>query len=297
MILISNLILEVNDGTTIASTEIYGTDKKTYVNIGSGNVLSLNWYFDTLPNDETLDHFKLVIKRYDPTLDVYYNILDKNIGLVNSFYVNSDILPIVPLQYMLSIYVVAYDKQGGAMTSNVVTPYVCKGSGSYVKVQPEGYAGPIMKRALAFAKTARAAMAGATAPIESVVALATNSGELLHTNKEDQIEILVVTDEDPFVPKEQIESELADKNGILLLDASTEEGELLLATTTKLLYNVNGWDIMQESYTKGDDNEWHTSDIKFEVLVAKGTENSYEPIMVRINDDKDNPIYEPLYVL
>ena len=198
MILISNLILSILDGSTIASTEIYGANKKTYINIGSGNVFKLTWKTELETNpvftNDIVDHYNLVIKRFDPTLSVYYDIFDKNVGLINEFYVNSEMLPSIPLQYILSIYVVAYGKLGNVLTSNVTNSYVCKGSGAYVKVQPEGYTQPIMKRALAFAKTAQAAMSGAATPLESVIALATDSGELLHTNKEDEIEILVVTD-------------------------------------------------------------------------------------------------------
>lgn len=157
MILISNLTLYVTDRladnetvcTAVPATEIYGTDKKTYINIGSGNVFRLSWEVPALVN-ETVDRYKLVIKRHDTTLNVYYDIFDKNIGLVNEFYVGSSLLPALPLQYMLSIYVVAYGKQGSVITSNVVNPYISKGTGTYVKVQPEGYSQPIMKRASAF---------------------------------------------------------------------------------------------------------------------------------------------------
>lgn len=141
MILISNLILDVEDGSTIASTNIYGTDKKTYINIGSGNVFKLKW---NVPND-TVNYYNLVIKRYDPTLSVYYDIFDKNIGLVNEFYVDSSMLPAAPEQYILHIYVVANSKNSVIITSNVVAPYISKGSGAYVKT-PAGY----MKRALSF---------------------------------------------------------------------------------------------------------------------------------------------------
>ena len=147
---ISTFNLTVSDGSTIASTEIYGTDKKTYINIGSGNVFRLSWETPALNNNDTVDHYNLVIKRHDTTLNVYYDIFDKNIGLVNEFYVDSAILPALPLQYRLSIYIVAYGKQGSIITSNVVNPYVSKGTGTYVKVQPEGYKQPVMKRALAF---------------------------------------------------------------------------------------------------------------------------------------------------
>lgn len=152
MILISNLILYIEDGSTVASTEIYGADKKTYINIGSGNVFKLHWETPTLAN-EIVDHYSLVIKRHDTTLNVYYDIYNKNIGLINNFYVDSSILPTLPEQYMLSIYVVAYYKSGNVITSNVVNPYVSKGSGTYIRVKEENYEQPIMKRALAFTRT------------------------------------------------------------------------------------------------------------------------------------------------
>ena len=160
MILISNLTLNISDSikindidttcTAVPATEIYGTDKKTYINIGSGNVFRLSWEVPTLTNNDTVDYYKLVIKRHDTTLNAYYDIFDKNIGLVNEFYVDSALLPTLPLQYMLSIYVVACGKHGSVVTSDIVNPYVSKGTGTYVKVQPEGYKQPVMKRALAF---------------------------------------------------------------------------------------------------------------------------------------------------
>jgi hypothetical protein len=144
VILISNIVLEVLDGSTMPSTEIYGVDKKTYINIGSGNVFNLKWT-TTLTGGDTVSYYNLVIRRYDPTLNVYYDILNKNIGLVNKFFVNSDMLPAAPEQYLLHIYVVAHNKNNTVITSNVVSPYVCKGSGTYVKTET-GY----MKRALSF---------------------------------------------------------------------------------------------------------------------------------------------------
>jgi hypothetical protein len=75
---------------------------------------------------------------------------------------------------MLSVYLVAYGKQGSVVTSNVINPYISKGSGAYVKVQPEGYKQPIMKRALAFAK-----VADTTAASTLEVALADRDGTLL----------------------------------------------------------------------------------------------------------------------
>ena len=246
MILISNLILSIKeDDSTFASTNIYGEDKITYINIGSGNVFCLEWQLDSLPVNDTLDYFNLVIKQYDPTLDVYYNILDKNVGQTYNFYVNSEILPAYPLQYALAIYVVAYGTQGSTIISNVLNPYVSKGSGAYVKVQPEGSAQPIMKRALAFVKTD-------LSDPSALLGLATSDGELLQTNREDQTEILVITD--LFKP----DYCLADKTGKILFD---KNGTNLSALFTKLLTNATGWNLVQEVYTRGNDI-WHISDIK-----------------------------------
>ncbi len=160
MILISNIVLEVLEGSTVPATEIYGASKKVYVNIGSGNVFRLRWEPPTLTND-IVDRYTVVIERYDPTLNVYNTVYNKNVGLVNEFYVDSSLLPILPEQYLLSIYVIAYSKLGSVITSNIVAPYVCKGSGTYVNVQPEEYAQSIMKRAVAFANASVSNEAGA----------------------------------------------------------------------------------------------------------------------------------------
>ena len=165
-------------------------------------------------------------------------------------------LPAIPLEYMLSIYVVAYGKQGSVITSNVVNPYVCKGSGSYVKVKYDDYPQAIMKRALAFVK----------APT-----------------------------------KVEAEPELVDSTGRRLFAKDTKEP--LVAKATKLLTS-NSWSLVQEGYTKGADGEWHTNDIKWEVLIAGGESNNFgeiiEVIVAKDGDDADgnpiNPVFEPLYV-
>lgn len=163
----SDIILEVLDGSTIASTEIYGVDKKAYLNIGTGTVFNLKWNAPTLTND-TVDYYNLIIKRYYPELGIYYDVLNKNIGLVTEFFVDSVLLPTLPEQYMLAIYVVAHGKFGGVATSNTVNSYVCKGSGTFVKVEEPTYDQPIMKRAAAFTK--------APIPTEVVVSIATTDG-------------------------------------------------------------------------------------------------------------------------
>jgi hypothetical protein len=266
---ISNLFLDVYDGNTIASTKIYGADKKTFVNIGSGNVFCLKWTISDLQNDK-LDHFNVVIKRYDPTLGVYYDIIDKNVGLVRDFCVKSDLLPSAPLQYLLSVYVVAYNKQGSIITSNTVNPYICKGSGTYVKVQSGNYKQPIMKRALAFAKVT-----------ESVDT--TNSAEIIKTD--DDLVLQDANEKTLFATTsmvDTIEAKVTDLHGYQLLDA---EGNELFADVTKLLNSINDWEVIKEGYTKGPDNKtWHINDIKFEALVDSDgyiiTDNTDEPIYV-----------------
>lgn len=217
MILISNIALDVFDGSTIASTNIYGADKKVYVNIGSGDVFRLKWNAPTLTSD-TVEYYNLVIKRYDPTLNVYYDILNKNIGLVNEFYVGSSMLPAAPEQYLLHIYIVAYSKKGTAITSNIKSPYISKGGGTYVKT-PAGY----MKRALGFVN------AVTTQTVEATT-LQDVTGE----------ELQILDDTGNPVPLE--------------------------VQATRLLYS-NGWNIMQESKVKGDDNVWHNTDIRYEILL------------------------------
>lgn len=255
MILISNLTLNIKDGSTIASTNIYGTDKKTYINIGSGNVFKLYWETPTLTND-TVDRYSLIIKRHDTTLNVYYDIFNKNIGLVNEFYVDSSLLPTVPLQYMLSIYVVAYGKLGSVVTSNVVNPYISKGSGTYVKVT-EGTQS-IMKRALGFAK----------------IALTSDEGETL-TDAEGKV---LFTEDAPVLKAEFV---LADRSNRALL---SNDGKALLANATKVLESTNGWTVVQEGYTKDANGAWRTNDIKYEVLVDQSgaiiTDSNNEPIYI-----------------
>lgn len=285
MILISNLNLSIKDGSTISPTEIYGV--KTYIDIGSGNVFGLSWNTPTLTTD-TVDRYDLVIKRHKPEVNVYDVIFDKNIGLVNEFYVDSAILPDFTMPYETSIYLVAYGKQGSVLTSNVINPYVCKGSGIYVKVQPGNYKQPIMKRAVALGKIESGRVT--ISDIESGVSVATSAELAEYTEA-------IIRDCDGYVlrdvtkkvlysvPATTVEMELADITGQLLVDSS---GRTLFAEVSNLLENPDGWTIMQEIYTKDDANNWRINDIEYEVLVDKTGE-----IIYTLNDGK----YEPVYVL
>lgn len=293
MILISNLILSVEDGSTIASTEIYGADKKTYINIGSGNVFKLSWTTPTLTND-TVDRYSLVIKRHDTTLNVYYDILNKNVGLVNEFYVDASLLPAIPLQYMLSIYLVAYNKSGSIVTSNVVNPYISKGSGTYVKVEDrERYKQPIMKRAIALAKTV---LAGTLADSEGRILediedktlfaadASTVNTEAILTDLEGKT-LMDIEDKALLVIGTSTVSTgttLTDSTNRVLKDI---EGNTLFAEATRILESPDGWTVMQESYTKdANTDEWRVNDIKYEVLVDQDgaiiVDSANEPIYI-----------------
>lgn len=269
MILISNLTLFIKDGSTIASTEIYGADKKTYINIGSGNIFKLEWETPTLTiTNDTVDRYSLIIKRYDPTLNVHYDIINKNIGLVNEFYVDSPMLPIAPDQYILSVYLVAYGKHGSVVTSNVINPYISKGSGSYVKVNSDDYAEPIMKRALAFVYTPDM--------------LATADGNTIVDSEGNAIHVL-----DEAILK--TEDTIVDSNGRSLVALVEAEGieKTLYADMTKLLYSPD-WNVVQEGYTKDANGTWRTNDIKYEVFqVLNKTTGKYEVL----TDSANQPIY------
>ena len=163
-------------------------------------------------------------------------------------------LPVAPDQYMLSIYLVAYGKQGSVATSNVVNPYISKGSGTYVKVEA-GY----MKRALAFIKKR-----------EALAAL----GDEILTD---------IDGKSLFVPEAstlRTEFSLADRNGMPLIDNNEKS---LIVDATRVLENTSGWVVIQEGYTKDANGTWRTNDIEYEVLV-----DSTGEIIV---DENNEPIY------
>jgi hypothetical protein len=275
VILISNLVLEILDGSTIASTDIYGADKKTYINIGSGNVFKLRWETPVLTND-IVDRYNLIIKRYDPTLNVYYDILDKNIEQVNEFYVDSPMLPIAPEQYMLSVYLVAYSKNGSIITSNVITPYISAGGGTYVKVTSSGQ--PIMKRALGFVKVEQ--MSKQPTTMLTVPAILTDDTGTVLTDTDDKVLCVEGT-------RTIKATALLNRNGEQFVD---KNGKALYAPMTRLLENKHGWTVVQRGYAKDTDGTWQANDIAYEVLqVLNEATGKYE-----ILTDAHN---EPIYIL
>jgi hypothetical protein len=279
VIIISNLILNIEEGSTVPSTEIYGTDKKAYINIGSGSVFNLSWDTPELAND-TIDYYDLVIKRYDPVLNVYYDIINKNIGLVNEFYVDSPLLPALPEQYVLSIYIVAYGKNGAVVTSNTVNPYICKGSGTYVKVRPEGYARPVMKRAIAFVNIRQLTTDSAASEILSHF-LIDSEDKLLFSS---DYEVLATPGSEYIIYEDAAAIKNSAGEKIPILD---ESGNDVSLSMTKLLTSEN-WQLVQSNYVKTPDGTWKPTDIRFEVLVDENGE-------IIFSDENGNN--EPIYVL
>ena len=298
MILISNLTLNIKDGSTIASTEIYGV--KTYVNTGSGNVFNLDWETPALTDDDSIDRYSLVIKRYDPTLNVYYDIFNKNIGQVNVFYADSSMLPAELEQYMLSVYLVAYGKHGSVVTSDVINPYVIKGSGTYVKVIEDDYAEPIMKRALGFVNTMQTvatvmpmpltltdcdgetlidvdekALSAVAEPVEApLLALADSEGY-----------VLTYSDGRVIAPKAV--AALLNREGLQFVDVA---GRSLFAHSSPVLNNTSGWSIVQKGYTKDATGTWRINDIMYEALQVLNENGEYEVLM------EQNGL-SPIYIL
>jgi hypothetical protein len=213
----------------------------------------------TLLNRKHINPLEVIMPGLETT-NLYFDIMDKNIGLVNEFYVDSPMLPAAPDQYMLSIYLVAYGKFGSVVTSNVINPYISKGSGAYIRVE-NGYTQPIMKRALALAKKQEA--------------LASLEGEVL---KDAEGNTLFALDATTL----KTELYLADLGDTTLTDA---DGKSLIVEATRVLENINGWVFMQEGYTKDADGKWHINDIKYEVLVDEKGE------IITGNDNK------PIYIL
>lgn len=147
----SNLSINISDGGTVPSLDYLSS--KTYINIGSGNVLKVSWNTPTALNN-TVDTYIVHVLGYSNESNGYKPLYTTDVGNVNEFYLNSSVLNSVQQTFLpLHIYVEAISKYGPQYNglSNTEVIYVCRGTGTYVKVE-EGYAQPIMKRAVAFTK-------------------------------------------------------------------------------------------------------------------------------------------------
>lgn len=141
--------LSIADGSTVPSLELYGD--KTYIDIGSGEVLKLLWNTPVATNN-IIDSYTLNLSKYNPETSTFITLFESNIGDVNSFSVNTEHLLGAELaQYTLQISLVAHSKYGTAYDSPIkmISTQISKGSGTYLRVE-QGYPQPIMKRSLAF---------------------------------------------------------------------------------------------------------------------------------------------------
>ena len=149
----SNLTITISDGGTVPSLDYL--DIKTYINIGSGNILKMSWNTPTATNN-AVDSYIVNVLAYDTSIASYKNLYTANIGNVNEFYLKSSIFDSIDQSFVpVQLYVEAVSLFGTSYNgiSNIESVYVSRGAGSYIKVT-EGYSQPIMKRALAFVKVA-----------------------------------------------------------------------------------------------------------------------------------------------
>lgn len=146
-----NLNITISDGGTVSSLDYLSN--KTYVDIGSGNILKISWDTPTATNN-AVDNYIVNILRYDPAAASYKSFYKTNVGNVNEFYLRSSLFSSVKQSFnKLRIYVDVISKYGTEYngTSNVKLVSVSRGCGTYVKIT-DGYKQPIMKRTVAFAK-------------------------------------------------------------------------------------------------------------------------------------------------
>ena len=154
----SSFNITVSDGGTVPSINL---TNKTYIDIGSGNVLKLSWGTPTATNN-AVANYRLCIMVYDLVNLAYKPLYDYNIGNVNEFYLTSSMLSSIKQSSIkLRITIEAISKYGSTYngTSNPATVYVGRGSGTYTKTT-DGYVQPVFKRAIATAKLDYIALLG-----------------------------------------------------------------------------------------------------------------------------------------
>ena len=181
----SSVVLQVQDGNTVPSTDIL--DFRTYIDIGSGTVAKLFWDTPTSVGNKVA-YYKLSIRRYDPDTGLYYPIFDNIVNNVNKFYITSSMLSNIDLsQYQLSIYLTACSIYGEPYdgVSNTIMLHVSKGCGLYVK-DTTAYPQPVMKRAIALT------LVPEQGDIAVYKALADSSGNLLTDANDRQLYIKVL---------------------------------------------------------------------------------------------------------
>jgi hypothetical protein len=254
----SNLTITISDGGTVPSLDYLSN--KTYVDIGSGNILKISWNTPTATNN-AVDNYVVNILKYDTATASYQPFYKANVGNVNEFYVKSSLFSSVQQSFSkLHIYVDVISKYGTAYngTSNIELVSVSKGCGTYVRVE-EGYTQPIMKRAIAFAKVdGKPIVANNGEPFigsdGKTLYAAVSSVQDAETGWTLMQESYIASITDAAAEAEA-EAVLVDANGLQLVDAN--ELELCAVHTSP----------------------WQLSDIRYEVLTDANGE-----IITDIND-------------
>ena len=230
----SNFNITVSDGGTVPPID-YLTNK-TYVDIGSGNVLKISWNTPTATNN-AIDFYTIYISYFDSTTLSYLSLCKVKLGNINEFYIKSSLLSSIKQSFIpVKIYVEAFSRYGNSYngTSNVCQVDISRGCGTYTRVT-DGYSAPIMKRSLAFTKLDYLNILAADGP-----PLADNAGNSLFSKR----------------------SSVQDAtSGWTLMQ------EFLLKSFNKAaLTNINNEDHGLPLYTKGTEEVWVPSDISYEVL-------------------------------
>jgi hypothetical protein len=144
----------VSDGTTVPSICMSGD--RTYVDIGSGNILKLSWGTPAAVGN-LVDSYTIHILIYDNNSSSYKPLYTENIGNINEFYLKSDIFKRIQQAFIqVAVYLEIHSRFGSSYSSVSDTKFIsiCRGAGTYMKVSTN-YPQPIMKRTLAFSKVAQ----------------------------------------------------------------------------------------------------------------------------------------------
>ena len=150
----SDLLLTISEAGTVPSVEVSG--KKTYADIGTGNVFKVSWNTPVAANNQ-VDSYIIHILMYDSVEVSYKHLYKANIGNVNEFYAASQLFAHNTQSILLlRIYLEAVSSHGVTYNgvSDTLQVTVCKGCGIYQKVA-DGYKQPVMKRSIAMSKLDR----------------------------------------------------------------------------------------------------------------------------------------------
>ena len=230
------LIISASDGGTVPSIDIF--DGKTYIDIGSGNVLKLSWALNHAAGINKVDHYNLTLQAFNVNTGISTELFSNNIGNINEFYITSDLLSKIDLvKYELRVYLEAKSIYGEkySCASDVLIFNIAKGCGIYTKVNNGN--GLIMKRSVALAKLKNVALKDAEGK-----AIKAADGTQLYAKSAS-----VQNTSSCWALMQEFYSKVSDE--VALLDAS---GRTIVDANGRAIYI--------------DVNTWLKSDIEYEVL-------------------------------